>query len=155
MTEPPTKQARANLAGDSHSRGNSQQPKDLNRDDIRQHVTHLNRDQLADIVIKAADEHSDVNVSMQTIIEQMRERERKRVIDFDSDSKHVWYEINIRYRKLSGSKQYDMAGDVYWTVLNTINDIVKKCGPLASAEIRFNGLSVLKAWAPAIMAGDI
>lgn len=56
----------------------------------------------------------------------------------------MWKEINVKYAGLSGSRQYDVADDVYHYVVGTINSIVKQCGPIASPQTRYNGLSVLR-----------
>lgn len=79
-------------------------------------MDQLSHDQLCDIVIKAAEAHSDVATHIHNTIEEMREKERNRVINFDSLSKSVWYSINVAHRKSKGSRQYDVAGDVRYEV---------------------------------------
>lgn len=110
----PAKRARANLAGDSYSRVSNPNPvpAETNPDKIRQQVQHLSREQLTDIVIAAAQAHSDLNATIGSTIQATREKERNRVINFDHYSSSVWKEINITYRRMSGSKQYVIAWDV-------------------------------------------
>ncbi|KAB8277086.1 hypothetical protein BDV30DRAFT_245463 [Aspergillus minisclerotigenes] len=146
-----TKQARANLAGDAHvthlehDNASTQSANGaINSEELLRLVDQLSHDQLRDIVIKAAEAHSD----------EMREKERNRVINFDSLSKSVWYSINVAHRKLKGSRQYDVAGDVWYEVLDTIKSIAQQCGPLTSLQTRLNGLSVLRKIGKTICLSD-
>ncbi|KAF7629611.1 hypothetical protein F9C07_2287625 [Aspergillus flavus] len=162
MSNPrPTKQARVNLAGDAHVThlehdNASTQPANgaINSEELLRLVDQLSHDQLRDIVIKAAEAHSDVATHIKNTIEEMREKERNRVINFGSLSKSVWYSINVAHRKLKGSRQYDVAGDVWYEVLDTIKSIAQQCGPLTSLQARLNGLSVLRKIGKTICLSD-
>lgn len=80
--------------------------------------------------MKAAVSHADVSAMVENAVQKIREKEQSRVVDFDSYSKSVWKSINVTYRSMSGSKQYDMAFDVANDVTDTIKSIVKQCGHL-------------------------
>jgi hypothetical protein len=78
------------------------------------------------------------------IVEAIREKERSRVINFDYESKDVWMQINVRYKTMSGSKQYEVAGDVWHYVTRSMKFIAGQCGPFGNRQTRFNGLSTLR-----------
>ncbi|KAE8340565.1 hypothetical protein BDV24DRAFT_175256 [Aspergillus arachidicola] len=150
MSSPrPTKRARANLTGDAHvthlTQDSTAQPANgkINYEEVLRLVDQLGHGQLCDIVTKAAKAHSDVATDIHNTIEEMREKERNRVINFDPVSKNVWHDINVVHRKLEGSQQYDVAGDVWYDTVDTIDSIVHRCGPFTSLQTRLNGLSAL------------
>ncbi|KAL4905212.1 hypothetical protein BDW74DRAFT_178215 [Aspergillus multicolor] len=78
------------------------------------------------LLATAASKHADIHALVTAAISHKQRAESARVTNFDHYSRSVWREINVSYSRLSGSKQYD------------------KCGPLANAKTRFNGLSVLR-----------
>ena len=148
---PSEKRARASVGGDAYARGNpdrtsasQQEPVETNPDGIRQRIGYLDNNQLTDVVVKAAQNHPDVNGMINSAVQEIRDRERKGAIDFDWKSKAVWREINIAHDRKSGSAQYDEAWGVTGYVLSTMNGIVQKCGQFASPQTRYNGLSVLR-----------
>ncbi|RAK98488.1 uncharacterized protein BO80DRAFT_427317 [Aspergillus ibericus CBS 121593] len=147
-----SKQARANEAGDAHVRfpGEEETPElkhTVNEEKarrIREQVDNLEIEELANIVIKAAEAHPDVCAMLESTIEAIRRQESSRVINFDWESKSVWKTLNVTYRSLSGSKQCDIAGEVENDIIETIKRIAAQCGPYANSQTRFNGLSVLR-----------
>ncbi|RDW83766.1 uncharacterized protein DSM5745_04092 [Aspergillus mulundensis] len=96
------------------------------------------------LLATAASKHSDIHALVTAAINSKQRAESARVLNFDHYSRSVWREINVTYSRLGGSKQYDKAFDVYNEVVDTIDTIVKSCGPLANPRTRFNGLSVLR-----------
>ncbi|PYI04635.1 hypothetical protein BO78DRAFT_420378 [Aspergillus sclerotiicarbonarius CBS 121057] len=121
-----SKQARANETGDAHVRltSNSEEGtpelKHTRSEEkalrIRDQVNSLDNENLANIVIKAAEDHPD----------------------------SVWKTLNITYQRLSGTNQFDMAGEVEEDIIDTIERITEQCGPSANLQTRYNGLSVLR-----------
>lgn len=124
-------------------------------EEIRTSLQNLDNAVILDLLTKAALNHPEVRASIQGAVDAKRREESERVLNFDGLSKSVWYEINIRHKRLRDSQQYEMAGDVYWEVMNAIERIEKSCGPLASADTRFNGLSTLRKIGKTIcLSGD-
>lgn len=79
----------------------------------------------------------------------IREEEQKAqdtVLDFDFYSKDVWKDLNVRYRKFSGSQQCDIAGEVVESINSNIEHIVKQSGKRAICNFKTkrNGLEVLR-----------
>lgn len=148
-----SKRARANTAGDTHAfpvgdevpgSAARQIPTEEKSRKIRQYVQKLNPQNISDILIRAAETHPDVSAMVSHAVQKLYEKEQSRVIDFDRYSKSVWKSINITYRSMSGSKQYEMAFDVAEEVTSTIRYIAKQSGSFANPKTRFNGLSVLR-----------
>lgn len=52
--------------------------------------------------------------------------------------------MNVTYGRLSGYKQTDMTSNMHDEILSVVQAIVDRCGPLASPDTRYNGLSVLR-----------
>ncbi|KAB8213535.1 hypothetical protein BDV33DRAFT_229385 [Aspergillus novoparasiticus] len=140
MSSPrPTKRARANLTQDST---------------VLRLVDPLGHGQLCDIVTKATKAYSDVATDIHNTIEEMGEKERNHVINFDSASKSVWHDINVAHPKLEGTQQYDVAGDVWYDTVDTIDSIVHRCGPFTGLQTRLNGLSALPRIGKTICLSD-
>jgi hypothetical protein len=102
--------------------------------------TTWTRDALASMALKQP------NV-LQTIfneVQRTRDRANRHVIDFDHHSKSVWKELNITYRSMSGSRQYDISSDVADRINSTIENIVTQCRRPSSPQTRRNGLEVLR-----------
>lgn len=124
-------------------------------EEIRSSLQNLDNAVILDLLANAALKHPEVKFSIQAAIDTKRSEESKRVLNFDGLSKSVWYKINIQYKRLRDSQQYEMAGDVYRDVVDAIERIQKTCGPFASAETRYNGLSVLRKIGKTIcLSGD-
>ncbi|CAG8923533.1 unnamed protein product [Penicillium salamii] len=73
-----------------------------------------------------------------------REGEEARVITFDHYSSSIWREINVSYRSMRGSAQYEQAFEVASDTSSTIQSIARQCGSNANPQTRYNGLSVLR-----------
>ncbi|KAL4782676.1 hypothetical protein BJX76DRAFT_349216 [Aspergillus varians] len=113
-------------------------------DQILPLLPSLDQKTILALLTQAAESHADVRASISTAIAAKRDREASRVINFNWMSGSVWREINVAHSHLRGSKQYNVSGEVYDHVVDTIESIRKQCGPFASAGTRFNGLSVLR-----------
>ncbi|KAL2825537.1 hypothetical protein BJY01DRAFT_256243 [Aspergillus pseudoustus] len=101
----------------------------------------------------APETHPAVRDLIQDALNAKRAEEARRVIDFDPKCKSVWREINITHSRLSESRQYDASMDVFNYVENSIESIVKQCGPFASAGTWYNGLPVLRKIGKTIAMG--
>ncbi|KAK7756106.1 hypothetical protein SLS62_002049 [Diatrype stigma] len=58
--------------------------------------------------------------------------ERARVIDFDRYSKNAWHVLNSKYARLSGSREYEMAGDAETEVERMLETILEQTTPHSS-----------------------
>ncbi|KXT18321.1 hypothetical protein AC579_952 [Pseudocercospora musae] len=80
--------------------------------------------------------------------------EQARVIDFDYYSKDVWRTLNIKYRKLSGSKQYDMSFDAFESVTDSIDSIRNQVSPSSSYGTNLSALETLRKIGKSILLSD-
>ncbi|KAJ5610941.1 hypothetical protein N7510_007660 [Penicillium lagena] len=129
------KRARANTAGEAYGSLDgdetsvSQRAPAVDVFKLRENVEQLDRNILADIVIQASQNHPDVGGMVDAEIRKIREREQSRVKVFDHYSK--------MHNMISA---FDVANDI----VSTVQSIAKQCGPFASTQTRWNGLSVLR-----------
>ncbi|KAJ5109447.1 hypothetical protein N7456_006122 [Penicillium angulare] len=146
-----TKRARANTVGDALAQAfTSVQPTpqqasgEVQPTPTETELQLLKLPKLSELLIKAAEMHPDVNTMITDAIKEEREKRQKVVINFDHYSSSIWKSINITYRSMSGSKQYDMAWDVAGNITSTVGMIAQRCNAMASPQTRLNGLSVLR-----------
>ncbi|KAJ6015875.1 hypothetical protein N7540_010466 [Penicillium herquei] len=146
----PTKRARANTAGEALNPITApQEPQQQLTERAHQKPTDremelLNPPIIQELLQKAAELHPDVNTLVMDAIRRVQEQHRQRVISFDHYSSSVWKQINVSYRSMRGSKQYDMAWEVVGDVVATITTISGQCDEFSSPQTRMNGLSVLR-----------
>ena len=76
------------------------------------------------------------------------------MIDFDHHSKEVWYVLNKKYRKASGSTQYDLAGDAYGEITSGIDDIANQYKSHASFGTKCNAIETLRKICKSIALSD-
>ncbi|KAL1985475.1 hypothetical protein VTN96DRAFT_7918 [Rasamsonia emersonii] len=112
--------------------------------DIKNLIDELPSEKVNEILAQAAARHPDVLQKIQDVVTAARERERSRIINFDHYSKSVWKSLNVTYRSMSGSAQYDISFEVVEEIDGTIKHIVSQCGRHANPQTRWNGLSVLR-----------
>ncbi|KAJ5273813.1 hypothetical protein N7478_008938 [Penicillium angulare] len=146
-----TKRARANTAGDTLAQSSTdaettpqQASGGVQPSPTEEELQLLKLPQLSELLKRAAEMHPDVNAMVTDAIKEEREKRQKVVINFDHYSSSIWKSINITYRSMSGSKQYDMAWDVAGSVTSTVGMIAQKCDAMASPQTRLNGLSALR-----------
>ncbi|KAJ5959921.1 uncharacterized protein N7479_007071 [Penicillium vulpinum] len=141
MAEPESaKRARSNTIGDAHV--NTTPLEEISQ--RVQHLEDLDPDAVVHILAQAAQIHPDVMGMVDQAIRAIREIEQNRILTFDHYSSEVWRSINITYRSMGGSAQYDIADDVAQEVVDTIETIAEQCGSYASPQTRLNGLSTLR-----------
>ncbi|KAL1976597.1 hypothetical protein VTN31DRAFT_2879 [Thermomyces dupontii] len=158
-TSPSAKRARANSAGEAHvATGPAEQATEMDALQLFKYskkIELVDKDAKDSILAAACYKHPDIKAMVDQWLEAKIRRESQRVIDFDWYSKSVWRDLNVTYRKLSGSKQFDKAFEVYEDIRGTINHIAKQCTGIASPQTRFNGLSVLRKIGKSIaLSGD-
>ncbi|KAH8669619.1 hypothetical protein BGZ60DRAFT_407925 [Tricladium varicosporioides] len=74
--------------------------------------------------------------------------------NFDSYSKDCWHTLNMKYRRISSSKQYNMMGDIIGVLDRSRETIMKKAGPEMRWETRRNALETLRKICKSIMLCD-
>ncbi len=66
------------------------------------------------------------------------------MVNFDYLSKDAWKTLNVTYDRLSGSAQYDMAGEAKSSVRDCIRTTKKGCPPYANLKTLESGLETLR-----------
>ncbi|OJJ43672.1 hypothetical protein ASPZODRAFT_136126 [Penicilliopsis zonata CBS 506.65] len=138
----PTKRARANTAGDAHDASTPAEQDHLSQ--TRTNAEQLDKASLVELVAQAVRLHPDIENLLDSTLHRIHEREGNRVISFEGLSGSIWKSLNVTHARLSGSNQYDMAGEVCREINETVESIAARCGPSANPKTRFNGLSVLR-----------
>ena len=118
--EPPLKVSRFNAKSDhaSPSRHSdakeptttSQQP--IPTAAIKDALDFLTANDLRSVILDSTLQAPIVSQVLLARYDEKVRKEQAKVINFDHHSKDVWYAYNIKYARLSGSKQYDVAGQV-------------------------------------------
>ncbi|PKY00158.1 hypothetical protein P168DRAFT_244706, partial [Aspergillus campestris IBT 28561] len=116
----------------------------LTADQIKEYMQELRPEQLSEIIAEAAQRHPDVGEMVQHRVEQQRAQERRRVLNFDSYSRHIWKVINVSCGGMSDNRQCEMALRVIEQIERAVDNIVRHCGEHARPQTRWNGLSVLR-----------
>ena len=75
------------------------------------------------------------------------------MIDFDYLSKDAWKTLNVTYRKLSGSNQYDASFDAAASVVDCIKKIKKECPKEASLGTKKSALETLRKIGKSVCLG--
>ncbi|KAJ5375926.1 hypothetical protein N7509_012812 [Penicillium cosmopolitanum] len=139
MTSPQVaKRARANTAGDDHTQ--------LTEISIptQEQLKILTTDRVVELLQMASMKHADVNAMVLNAIQSAQDERRNRVIDFDYHSKSIWKTINVTYRSMKGSRQYDIAFDVAGEISSTISSIAARCVEFPNPRNRRSGLETLR-----------
>ncbi|KAA6414516.1 MAG: hypothetical protein FRX48_01265 [Lasallia pustulata] len=99
---------------------------------------------LQGILLEAAKSNPSVAALVKTKYDHLAAAQRAKVVDFDYLSKDAWETLNVKYRSLSGSKQYDMSFDASESVVECIQEIAKECPKEASLGTKKNALETLR-----------
>lgn len=78
------------------------------------------------------------------IEEKEKEKAAKEVVDFSHSSKSVWYTLNKEYSRLKCSRQFGVAHDAIESIVQTIENIKKRCPPDASYGTKSSALETLR-----------
>lgn len=139
MTSPQVgKRARANTAGDDHTQ--------LAEISIptQDQLKVLKPERVVELLQMAAMKHADVNAMVLQAIQSAQEEHKNRPIDFDYHSKSIWQKLNVTFRSMKGSKQYDISFDVAGEISSTISSIAEKCAEFPNPQNRRSGLETLR-----------
>ncbi|CAG8028003.1 unnamed protein product [Penicillium salamii] len=142
--DPAAKRLRANTLGDAETTRAEAPSTQTAAEKATQLVDKIDAQEVSKILIQAAQAHPDVMAMLDDSFRAMVERERARVITFDYYSSSIWREINVSYKSMRGSQQYEQAFDVASETSSTIQSIARQCGRNANPQTRYNGLSVLR-----------
>jgi hypothetical protein len=96
------------------------------------------------VILQAAQEHADVAAAVTAEHDKIVAAEQARVIDFDYLSKSAWRALNVTYRRLKSSQQYEMAGEAAAEVRRCIRTIAVQNRAPASFGTRRSGLETLR-----------
>lgn len=115
----------------------------------------LDVESLRTLLFHAAVASPDITNEVYATINAKRTEQSQRIITFDQYSGSVWRAINTTYSSLSGSKQYDVAGDV----VDQITDIIAKIAAEASEEFasfgtKRSGIETLRKIGKSISLGS-
>jgi hypothetical protein len=71
---------------------------------------------------------------------RLAEEANKPPVNFDYYSKTCWHTLNSKYKRLSGSRQYEAMGDIYSELSDSVEAIMKQAGPDMKWQMRRNAL---------------
>ncbi|KAK8209265.1 hypothetical protein IWZ01DRAFT_483196 [Phyllosticta capitalensis] len=129
-------------AGMIHSRNDqSSATTDVSLDDA---VNALQPDTRRDILVHFAEQSPSLRNFIYEEYNEEMSRKRTAVKDFDWQSKAVWRELYVNHKGLSGSREYDAAGDVAIYIQDTVRNIAKEARQPSSFETRANAISTLR-----------
>ncbi len=111
---------------------------------IVQSIQLLPQQTIHNILVLAAQQHPDVAANLKNELARIRAAESAKTIDFDGYSKTAWKAINVTYSRMSGSKQYDFAGEAFDTVNDCIETIRKLTPTHASFGTKKSALETLR-----------
>lgn len=105
------------------------------------------------LLLKAAKTHPTVA----SLIEGERLRQialqKAEVLNFDQFSESAWEAVNVRYVKLSCSRQFDVAPHAVSQVERAIEDVCNRCTQHASYASKMNALEALRQIGESIFSG--
>lgn len=110
---------------------------------------------IANLLYAAAAVHNDVASSVIREALVLSDARAAKKIDFDHYSKSAWRELNISYKGLSGSKEYNMAGNVQNSLSEIIDSITKKLYSNSSFETKESALSTLRKIGKSVFLCDL
>ncbi|MCJ1391275.1 hypothetical protein MMC18_004138 [Xylographa bjoerkii] len=104
---------------------------------------------IAGLLLHAAGQHPDVAANIAAAVERVTAQndahaESARVIDFDHYSKTAWRAINLQYKSMKGSYQYNASCGVQDDVVGCIEDIRKQCPAGVSYGTKKSALETLR-----------
>lgn len=98
----------------------------------------------ATLLLAAVLTHPDVAKTIWGEKERMDAAERATVIDLDHRLQTAWKTLNLDYKHLKSSRQYDVSGDAEYTVRSCIRTIREYFSVSASSGTRKNALEALR-----------
>lgn len=105
----------------------------------------LNEKTVRTVLLSAAQESSAVAALIEAESARLAKAESAKTIDFGYHSKSIWRTLNVEYTKgIKSSRQFEMSGDAYWSVVGEIKDIKARCPAHASYGTKFSALETLR-----------
>lgn len=150
---PPAKRARANSASDSLVKKESSDPtkEDIQLSLLKSELQTIQSGEsngivpqgtIFDIVLKAAQGHSDVRAEIARATQAMEETIKHRVLDFDWIAESIWRQMTYTHRRARGEALIDRSYEVAVCVQSKIENIADECEN-ANFQTRRNGLLTL------------
>jgi len=106
------------------------------------------------LLLDAAQAHPDIARAIVSSHADILAAERAKVVDFDPYSKNAWYELNVRYDKLSGSQQYDVAHEVEDSITGIIKSISRQTPDHACFSTKRSAMETLRKIGKTICLGN-
>ena len=111
-------------------------------EDYQSWVETLSQETVQSLLVRAAQTHPDIARLLKHEVDDLIQRDRARVLNFDHLSKSAWHTINSGGG--SGTEQYYAAFDAFESVTQTIKTIQDSCPEHASFGTKKNGLETLR-----------
>lgn len=100
---------------------------------------------LKHFVAQLATQEPSVAQVLMSRYDDLVQREKTKVINFDHHSRNVWHSINTKYASMRDSKQYDISGQVIDGIEASIESIAAKAGvERASFGTKSYGIQTLR-----------
>ena len=122
-------------------------------EDYQSWVSSLPQGTVEKLLVQAAQTHPDVEGLLRSEVNQLIQRNREKVINFDYLSKAAWHTINRHGG--SGTQQYEASFEAFGSVMANIKTIEEGCPGYASLGTKRNGLETLRKIGKSIcLSGD-
>lgn len=112
--------------------------------DVRTAFEALPQSDLVDCLVKLAANNPAMARWARNRYHSILEKERAKVINFDCHAQTVWYILNEKYSSMSGSKQYDMAGDAESEIDTLIDGISSQVKGSSSWGTKVSAIETLR-----------
>jgi hypothetical protein len=117
-------------------------------------IDRLPEPAVRNLLINAALRHADIASTVQDLHNRAIVALRNRAIDFDHYSKSAWKALNVTYARLSGSNQYEIAGEAMSQITDCIEAINKATPEHASFGTKKSALETLRKIGKSIALGN-
>lgn len=106
-------------------------------------ITNLPSDQTQSLLWQACTQSSSIaDLVRSAHAERLAEEASRPPVNFDRYSQECWYTLNKKFKKLSGSHQFEMMGDICETLSDNREAVMDLAGPETRWETRKNALEV-------------
>ena len=144
----PAKRQRANTDGDTVVA--AAPAKTAQNHDLKTAIDALDVVIVRSLLLGAAQANDRLAYLIQEQYDALLQKESAKTINFDWLSKESWKELNVKYDRLSGSKQYDRAGDVSDAIRENIEHIQHNVVAASSWGTKKSALGTLRKIAKSI-----
>lgn len=147
---PAPSRKRARVSKDRDSVPSTFSNKNANLSHILQSFDH---EVTTKILLKAAKAHPSVSALIHREHSRQIALDPAKVLTFDELSKSAWEAINVRYARMSSSRQFDAAPDAISEIESAISGIRKRLPQQASYATKMNALEALRQIGESVCSG--